>query len=349
MKRWMIYGANGYTGRLIAEAAVARGERPLLAGRGSDAVRALASSLAVESRAFPLTDGRAVTEALAGVSLVLNAAGPFSATAAPLVAAALANRSHYLDITGEIAVFEAIFARQREAEAAAICLIPGVGFDVVPSDCLAAQLAARVPEAVRLELAIAGTGGISRGTLKTMIEALPQGGRLRREGKIVHAPLASPTRWVSFPHRRLHVAAIPWGDVSTAFRSTGIGNITVYAPIPRTAAVLFGLAKPATALLRWERIQRLLQSRIGLAVTGPSAETRRRGRGYLWGRAEDAAGRGAEAWLETAEGYHLTAVAAVECARRVLAGEVAPGAWTPSQAFGADFVLGIPGTQLTPL
>lgn len=203
--QWLLYGANGYTGELIAREAVRRGQRPILAGRGAAQVEALARELGCEARVFDLAQPR-----LEGVSLVLHCAGPFLHTSKPMVDACLAAGAHYLDITGEIAVFEAIFRRDAEARQRGIALIPGAGFDVVPTDCLAAMLHRRLPDAHELWLAFAQRrGGISRGTLKTMIEGLGHGGAIRKDGKIVVVPQLFDVRTIPFPSGPRTAMTIP--------------------------------------------------------------------------------------------------------------------------------------------
>ena len=97
---FLIYGANGYTGRLVAETAVARGHRPLLAGRSADALGAVARDLGLDHRVLPL-ETAALRSALSGFSAVLHCAGPFSRTSRPMADACLLARVHYLDVTGE--------------------------------------------------------------------------------------------------------------------------------------------------------------------------------------------------------------------------------------------------------
>ena len=181
----LIYGATGYTGRLIAKVAADRGASPILAGRDLGRVEAVAKPLGLAARAFDLRDPRRIDAAMAGVSAVLCVAGPFSTTSKPMADACLRNRVHYLDITGEIDVFEALAARDAEAAARGVTLLPGVGFDVVPSDCLAAHLKRRLPDAVDLKLYLSLGANMSRGTAKTMVEAIAAGTRLRRNGRLV--------------------------------------------------------------------------------------------------------------------------------------------------------------------
>src|SRR5262245_22595391 len=220
LPQWLLYGANGYTGELAAREAKRRGLAPILAGRDAEAVERLASELGLPWRSFPLDDPATLRANLADVAAVLHCAGPFVRTSAPMVHACLAAKVHYLDITGEIAVFEAVLSRAsaEAARQAGVALLPGVGFDVVPSDCLAARLAAALPGAVALDLAFAAEGGgWSRGTLKTVIESLPATGALRRNGRIVPVPVAADVRRIDFSDRPRWTMTIPWGDVATAY------------------------------------------------------------------------------------------------------------------------------------
>jgi short subunit dehydrogenase-like uncharacterized protein len=350
---WMIYGANGYTGELAAREAASRGLRPVLAGRNATAVSALAMELGLDSRAFALEDAAGLARGIGGMAAVLHCAGPFVRTSKPMVEACLAAGAHYLDITGEIAVFEPILGRRGEdARRAGVALLPGVGFDVVPSDCLAARLARALPDATELTLAFTSDGGgISRGTLKTMIESLPATGAVRRGGKIVPVPIAFDAREIDFGGAlgRRWTMTIPWGDVATAFYSTGIPNIRVYTGTAPAAIRRARLLAPFVPLAGLKPVKRFLQRRVDRRAPGPGPEARASARSYLWGEVKNAAGATVTATLETPEGYRLTAHSSVECALRAAGGKVPAGAWTPSQAFGADFVTGLPGVVAGPL
>ena len=222
----LIYGATGYTGKLIAKAAGRRGARPILAGRNLEKVKAVADPLGLTARAFDLSEPARIDAAVKDVSALLCAAGPFSATSRPVADACLRNRVHYLDVTGEIEVFEALAARGAEAEARGVTLLPGVGFDVVPSDCLAAHLKRRLPDAKDLKLYLSLGANTSRGTAKTMIEAIAAGTRLRRKGRIVSRDQAESGS-CDFGEGEEATIQVSWGDVATAFHSTGIPNIEV--------------------------------------------------------------------------------------------------------------------------
>jgi short subunit dehydrogenase-like uncharacterized protein len=337
---FLIYGANGYTGRLVAELAKQRGQEPVLAGRSADKVRPLAEELGLPWRAFPLE-----RPDLKDVQLVLHCAGPFSATSRPMVDACLAARAHYLDITGEYEVFEAVLARDAEARERGVVLLPGVGFDVVPSDCLAALLHHKLPSATRLELAFATQGRASPGTLKTSLESLPRGGAVRRGGKLLRVPPAHEVREIPFADRTRTAMSVPWGDLATAFRSTRIPDITVFLATKPKAIRAARLTRFAAPLVGLAPVQRLLKDRIARNVRGPDAEERARGSAQFWGRVSDGE-RSVEMTMTVPEGYTLTAHAALECTDRVRRGAVQPGAWTPSLAFGADFAASLPGVRV---
>ena len=339
---FMIYGANGYTGRLAADLAAETGLRPILAGRTEGNVRPLAEALGCPHRVFDLADA---ADHLDGVDVVLHCAGPFSATSAPMLDACIATGTHYLDITGEIAVFEAVFARHDALVAAGVVAIPGVGFDVVPTDAMAAKLAKALPSATHLELAFAGLGGgLTQGTAKTAVEGLPMGGAARIDGVITKVPAAWKTKRVPLGGKDRFVVSIPWGDVSTAFHTTGIPNIITYTNFPPAAVRWMKLASLASPLLALGVVQSLLKKVVELNIEGPTADARAKGRSVVWGRVEDDAGRSAEGTLSVCEGYLFTARSGLAAVARVQAGEVAPGAWTPSRAFGDDYVEHIEGT-----
>ncbi len=349
-RTWMIYGANGYTGELVARRAVERGERPILAGRDAAAVEALAADLDLPARPFPLTDPGSARVNLVDVDAVLHCAGPFVHTSRPMVDACLGSHTHYLDITGEIGVFESILPRDAEAKRAGAALLPGVGFDVVPTDCLAARLAAALPGATHLELAFhSERGGVSRGTLKTMIESLPHAGAERRNGKIVPLPAVYDLKEIELSCGPRWAMTLAWGDVSTAFHTTGIPNIRVYTGTPPAAARRLQRLRALLPVAGLGPVKALLKAWVDHRDPGPDEETRKSARVYLWGRATDATGASVTGTLETPEGYAFTAESAVECTLRALAGGpgfAGPGAWTPSRAFGADLVAELPGVSV---
>jgi short subunit dehydrogenase-like uncharacterized protein len=342
---YLIYGANGYTGELIAREAVRRGQRPVLAGRNAEAVRALGTELGLDHRAFALDDARAADEALSGMKAVLHCAGPFVRTSEPMADACLRSKAHYVDVTGEIDVFERLAARHAEATAAGVMLLSGVGFDVVPSDCLAAHLKRRLPSATRLVLAFHSVGGLSRGTATTMVENLHRGGLIRRDGVLTPVPAGWKTRKIDFGRGPRTVVSIPWGDVSTAYYSTEIPNIEVYTTATWPLRLAMKASRLFRPLLASPAVQSFLTRRVRAGAPGPTAEQRARGRTVLWGEVTDKAGGRAVSRLYGPEGYTFTTVTALAAVEKVLSGTAPPGFQTPAKAYGPDFVLGIEGVK----
>ena len=322
-----------------------RGLRPVLAGRSEAPVARLAAELGLSHRTFALDDASAVDAGLDGMGLVLHCAGPFSRTSRPMADGCLRRSVHYLDITGEGTVFAALARRDGEARAAGVTLLPGVGFDVVPSDGLAAHLARRLPGAARLTLAFQAIGQPSRGTALTALEGLHLGGMIRRGGKLTRVPAAWRRRDFDFGRGPVRCMTIPWGDVWTAWHTTGIPDIEVYMAAPPLLRVLATASRLIGPVLGSGPVQRGLAAWVRSRLTGPDAAARARGRSLLYGEVEHADGRRAAARLTAPEGYAFTALAAVECAERVLAGQARPGFLTPSLAFGPDLPLAIAGVE----
>ena len=346
MNNFLLYGATGYTGELLAREAVRRGLRPLLAGRNATTVAALAQELGVPWRAFALDDAPQLDAVLREVSFVLHCAGPFAHTSAPMVAACLRTGRHYLDITGEIDVFEAVARQDAAAQAANIMLLPGVGFDVVPSDCLARHLKNRLPTANQLTLAFRGLGpaGISHGTQATMLLNAGTGGAIRRDGTIIPVRAAYKTREIDFGTGPKLAVTIPWGDVATAFYSTAIPNIEVFMAVPQTSVTLLKASRYISRLLTTKTFQKFIHRRI--PAGGPDATQRAQGRVALYGQATDSSGHQVAARLFGPEGYTLTVLAALHIAEKVLRGEWQKGFQTPAKCYGAGLVLELPGVKL---
>ncbi|HMM66436.1 MAG TPA: saccharopine dehydrogenase NADP-binding domain-containing protein [Dokdonella sp.] len=348
MSPFMIYGANGYTGRLIATEAARRGLKPVLAGRNRDALDALAGPLKLTRRVFELddADADAIDRNLEGMRILLNCAGPFSQTCEPLLEACLRNKVHYLDITGEIDVFALCHQAHKRAQHEGIVVFPGTGFDVVPTDCLAAMLSQRLPDATHLILAFDAAGGPSPGTAKTSVEGLARGGRARIDGEVVEVPLGWKSReFVREDGSRRSAMTIPWGDVYTAFVSTGIRNIETYMTVaPKTIARM-----PWVRRLRWllalAPVQKYLQGKAA-RTPGPDAQRRATSGCVVWGEVRNAAGREASLSMETPNGYALTVAASLGIVEHLLVNSPAGGYYTPSLLMGADYVLGLPGVRL---
>jgi len=335
----LIYGANGYTAELITELALKEGAKPILAGRSAEKIKPIAEKAGLESRAFSLDDPATVDKGLAGVGVVLHCAGPFARTAKQMAEGCIRNKAHYLDITGEIEVFELMASMGKRAADAGVMLMPGTGFDVVPSDCLAAHLKRRLPDATELTLAFQGVGRPSRGTATTMVENIHRGGMIRRDGKITPVLAAWQTRKIDFGNGPVDTMTIPWGDVSTAYHSTGIPNIQVFMAAPPDFARMAKVSRYVGWLIGSAPVQALLKKQIQAGPAGPDAEARRTGKSYLWGEVKNAAGRAVHTRLSAGEGYQLTANTAWAIAKHAAGGKAQPGFKTPSLVFGPDFIL----------
>ena len=340
----MIYGANGYTGELIAREAVSRGMKPVLAGRTAAKVEPLAASLGLQARVFDLRNAAATARSVEGLRLVLHCAGPFSATAAPMMTACLVGHAHYLDITGEISVFEHAQTLDADARAAGIVICPGVGFDVIPTDCVAAVLKAKLPDATHLALGFDSRSGFSPGTAKTSVEGLAKGGKVRQEGRIISVPLAYKTRRIDFGDGEKLAMTIPWGDISTAYATTGIPNIEVYVPGSPAMVARVRRADWFRWLFGTGVVQSFIKRRIDKRVEGPSAAKRDAQPSYVWGEVTNARGDKRTARIRTANGYSLTVTGALAVVEHLLAHEVPGGTCTPAKLIGPDLVTRLPGS-----
>jgi short subunit dehydrogenase-like uncharacterized protein len=342
---FLLYGANGYVGEGTARLAVAQGLRPILAGRNAAGVRALADVLGCESRVFSLDDRPALETALADVPLVLHLAGPFAYTYAPMLGACLRAGVHYLDINGELPVLDAIAARDADAQERGVMLMPAVGFDVVPTDCLAVHLQRRLPSASRLAIAFyqEGDAGAPPGTQRTALEIARGGVLARRDGRLVSASSRTGGLTVDFGDGPRRVQRLTWGDLVTAHHSTGIPNIDTFAAGPKSLRLQMAALNAMRGLLRFAVVRRLLTKGIR---PPPTPEQRARSRMHVWGEVSDQQGKRASARLHGPEaGLHWTVAAALSVVRRVLAGEAPPGFQTPAGAYGPDLVLDVDGVE----
>lgn len=345
VKRWMIYGAYGYSGRLIAEFAKARELAPVLAGRNPAKTRTLADELGFESRAFSLDDPAAIANALQDIDAVVHCAGPFSATSRPMIDGCIAAGTHYFDITGEAFVFEHAHsaAVNDAATRADVIICPGVGFDVVPTDCVAKALAEAMPDATTLELGFIGGSKLSPGTAKTMVEGMGLGTWGRRGGKLVRTGVL--TRDIDFGSGPTPAMSISWGDISTAYHSTDIPNITVYIPARPKMIANAKRAARFRLLFKLPFVQNYLKGQVDKKVRGPSDEQRALESTRVWGEVTNDAGDRLSARLTTANGYTVTQLAPVAIIEHLMANEAPSGSLTPSLLMGKDFASSLDGSS----
>lgn len=333
----MIYGATGHSGRLITRRVCERGLRPVLCGRDAGKLAAFADELDLDRRVAATTDPDGLDRALAGVAVVLNAAGPFSRTAEPIAEACLRAGAHYLDITAELSPIELISLRNDDARRRSVMLMPAVGFDVVPTDCLAAHVARRLPGACRLAIAVTNLFFLSRGSAKTLVENVNRG-MVRRDGVLAPVPLGSIERSFDFGQGPAAALNVSLGDLTTAYYTTGIANVETYVEATPLTRALLTACRSFGWLLDSAPAQAWLTAWSDALPTNPGSSAGRTM--VVVAEAEDDAGRRVCARLRTPEAYEFTGFTAAAIVNRVLDGDVEPGFQTPARVYGRDFVLG---------
>jgi len=340
MGKFLVYGSYGYTGQLIVELATKEGMRPILAGRDEKKLREQAEKYNLEYRAFSLDETDKLDSALLKVDAVLHCAGPFVLTFRQMAEACIRTKRHYVDISGEIEGFEALAKMSDDAKRAGIMLLPGGGFDVVPSDCLATHLKQRLPTATHFRLFIRGVGaGVSRGTARSGIENMHRQGRIRKDGKIIQVPPAWQVLEQNFGRGPVKTVSIGWGDVSTSYYSTGVPNIETYFAVKTSAINILRLTRLIGPLLYTRVVRNLLKWIIGLANPhGPTKKQNETGFNLMVGEMRDES-QVVRTRLRVPEGYWLTALTTVEIMKRILNGDHKTGFQTPSLAYGVDFIL----------
>lgn len=341
---WLIYGANGYSAQLAAEKAVEQGLRPILAGRNKAVIEALAARLGLQARVFDLSSVDVIAKHLGDVKVVSHCAGPFSATAAPMMKACIQAGTHYTDINGEIDVFESAQALDEAAKRAGVVLCGGVGFDVIPTDCLANYLVRALPDATQLTLGFDGSMSMSPGTAKTTVENLSQGMKVRRDGKLLGVGRGFEMRTIDFGHGERLASVIPWGDLSTAYWQTKIPNISVYMPSSggKLGIVLFPVIKGFLGILM---IQDFVKKKIEARVKGPSEKARAAGETAVWGEVKNALGKTVTARITVPNGYTVTMDGIIITAKFLLDYHGDGGCFTPSQIMGYELAQQLPGAS----
>ena len=344
-----LYGATGYTGRLIAEAALQLGLRPILMGRARQRIEPLANRLGLEYRVAPLTEGGELRAALRDVGVVLNAAGPFIGTAGPLPDACLEAGAHYLDVSGELDALELVAARTHSALARGVMLLPGAGFDVVPSDCLCAHVARRAAQPRVLRIAVSGLELASPGSSATLAAELGRPTRVRRAGRLTELPGSLFTRPFDFGGGPRACAAVSWGDLASAHLTTGIENVETYFELTPAVGVMLQARAMGSWFFALPQVRETLQRQAKAMTPEPTAQQRAVRQATIVVEIEDAKGKMFAARLRTPEAYTLTAVISAEILRRVAAGDAEPGFQTPGRLFGPQLILGMAGVHLTEL
>ena len=337
---FLLYGSTGYVGSAVAKLAADNGLRPLLAGRNASAVGQQASELGLDFSVITLDNDAGLDEAMSDLPVVLNCAGPFVHTAESVVQACLRTGTHYLDISGEPPVYEAISTHEHHAESAGVMLLPSVGFDVIATDCLANHLARRLPTATHLTLAFhqAGPAGLPPGTLNTLVEMIPLASNKqhRVDGRVVTAA-SRKTRLIDFGAGPVEATMLTWGDLFQVYKSTGIPNIENYTVIPPSLIKQMDMTERIRPLFRSRALRNAAKKTMKSGATsGELARTTT----SVWGEVTDGAGWRAVSRLHGPEGGVVwTSRAALGVVRHVLNGDLKPGYQAPSAVYGPDLVL----------
>jgi short subunit dehydrogenase-like uncharacterized protein len=343
---FLLYGANGFTASLIIDLAATYGLQPILAGRNEAKIKALAHQHGLLYRIADVADAKTFDEMLQGMPVVLNCAGPFSRTALPVQQACLRTQTHYLDITGEIAVFEQGIALHKEAKTRNIMLMSGVGFDVVPTDCMALYLKQRLPDATHLQLAFSTSGGkVAHGTAITAVESLGAGGMVREQGQLRAVPTAHKTLQVPFTSDKYtSCMAIPWGDLSTAYYTTSIPNIETYMAASPATIQLAKLSNYMNWLIGNKWFKGLIKRRIDQSINAPDKAGPEGVCAFVFGKLWNESGVSVQARLIVPEAYSLTALTALTITKKVISGNWKQGFQTPAGLYGSELILEIGGT-----
>lgn len=346
MEKIIVYGSYGYTGKLVVEECKKKNLSVILSGRNEEALKKQSEQSGYPYKTVDIGDHTGLVNLLKEGKIVIHCGGPFRHTAKKMIDACLEANTHYTDITGEYEVFELLAGYDAKATQAGLTVLPGTGFDVVPSDCLALHLKNKLPSATHLQLAFTmSKGGLSRGTKKSMTEGLGYGGMIRENGELVSLQLGDKVKDVDFGEFKMKTLCIPWGDISTAWRSTGIPNIEVYTGATAGMIKNAKRSRYLNWLLRMKWVKTLMLKQVDKKPGGPSEEKLLTGKSYLWGKVWNENGEQAEARLETVSGYLLTAKTSVLIAEKILNGNFKTGYQTPAMAYGEDLIMEIEGSK----
>jgi short subunit dehydrogenase-like uncharacterized protein len=324
MKKLMIYGATGYTGRMAAQRASAAGTPLILAGRNQAALASLAASLDAEYRVFPLDDIAVIDRSLHGVGVLLNCAGPFVRTAEVLMGAGIRNNVHYLDVAAELDGYRLAEVLDARARAAGVMLLPGSGGSVAMLGCLAGHTVARTNNPLSIRVAMHVSGGLSRGSAVSAMASVTAETLARADGKLV-IQSAGAIRQLDFGKGPVNCFQVTLPDLITIWRATNVPNIEAFVHVTGDGFPQGDLSALPDGPSEQERLDHRYQAVVEVTSTD---------------------GDVVRSVLDTVNGYTFTAAAAAEAGRRVLAGEHRPGFQTPAMLFGSGFAETIADTTI---
>ena len=329
-KKLLLYGATGYTGRLFARELLNNNIQPILAGR-SERVESIATEFNCHHRIFALDDYNIIDQNLQDVHLVANLAGPFNLTQNPLVQSCIQTGTHYIDISGEVPQMESAFMFDQQAKGAEIMIMPGAGFGVVPTDIAAALAKDHLPDANYLRIAYATEGGVSRGTLKTILKDVEKPGFIRKYGKWEQANPASKQMDFSVKGQYFTAVYNPWrADLFTAYVSTLIPNIEMYTVFPGI------IVKMMQGKMLWLR-DFILNYGLKFLPDGPSKKNLKKGSAIIHVEAGNEQDSVVHVNLLGPEAYLFTVKTLLKTSERILNGQLISGTQTPS-VYGRDLI-----------
>jgi short subunit dehydrogenase-like uncharacterized protein len=372
----LLYGATGYSGRLIVEEARRRfrgqgmAARLVLAGRDADAVNALARQKGLESRVFALDDRDGMALGVQGVDVILNAAGPFALTAERLARAALGQRCHYVDLSAEFDVYKRLDDLGRIAAQRGVVLVCGAGYTAAASDLLFDEWLDDHPDAPldSVRIVVSRPAHFSRGSAQSALRLAREQVMMMRDssaGPIPHpalvhvaagrfersVPLRAPSNETKDSGARI-ATAVNLIDTLVASRTAGrrrrkLRNIASFLEVNPPGR--FGIAGAALAA-PWvvlPGVRGLLRTTIEALPDGPAEDERRDDPAWLLLEFEAAGGAPlSRLRLRTPNAYDFSARIAWEIANR-LAGEAAaglqPGCRTPSEVTAGTLRYSRPG------
>jgi hypothetical protein len=336
----LLYGSYGYTGKLIASECLNRKLSVLLCGRNEDLLQLQSESIGYPFEVVAMHQSDKLMNVLGQCKLVIHCGGPFMLTARKMIEACVATSTHYLDITGEYGVFQLAHSYHQEAKDAGIMLMSGTGFDVVPTDCISVYLKNQLPSATNLQLAFAmRPSGVSRGTAKTAAMHLEAETMIRHSGVLVSSGKFPKLVDIDFGAFKSKAIGISWGDIVTAFYSTGIPNIEVFVAADKKFIRNIFTSRRLSWLLSAKWVKKILMNIIDSRVSGPNSEHLIHGKCYVYGKVTDDNGNFREVRLEAPNGYRLTAQMAVHIAHKVLNGNFVAGYGTPAGVYGSELIL----------
>jgi short subunit dehydrogenase-like uncharacterized protein len=340
-RRVLLYGATGFSGRLIAERLVEGGRDVVLAGRDAQRLAVLAETMGVSYRVFDLGDPQRIEHGLADIHIVVNAAGPFRQTASVMIDACIRTRTHYVDIAGEWPVFASALSRGRAAAAGGTMLMPGVGFSIVASDCLLAHATAQVSDATLLRVAVSQPVVMSRGTLRSMSAMTSRTVMVRRDGALRPIPVGQLERSFDFGEGLRTSVAVSLPDVVTGQHTTGVGSIEAYAEAGWWSRILYQGGAIAARIFDDGVVQQSLQLLSAVWPAAPPPAARQRAGHVIVVEAVDRWRRARHFRLRTLDGYTVTAITSGAIIERIFADDLIPGFQTPADLYGADLIAGL--------